>query len=120
MQTTQQASTTAALAVINGGQQKQQPRLLDQLRDKCRLLRRSNSTASAYCNYVREFILFHGKRHPREMAEPEIEAYLTHLAVKARVSASTQNVAFNAIRFLYSEVLGIHLGKIDALRAKKP
>jgi len=96
-----------------------QPKLLDRMRDKLRMLRRSDATADAYCNYVREFILFHGKRHPQEMAENEVEEYLTFLAVKRRVSSSTQGVAFNAILFLYSEVLGIHLGKIDALRAKR-
>lgn len=95
------------------------PKLLDRLREKCRVLRRSDVTASAYCNYCREFILFHGKRHPQDMAENEIEQYLTFLAVKKRVSASTQSVAFNALKFLYQEVLGINLGKIDALRAKR-
>ena len=95
------------------------PKLLDRLREKCRVLRRSDSTATSYCHYAREFILFHGKRHPQEMREPEIEAYLTFLAVKRRVSPSTQNIAFNALRFLYEQVLEIHLGKINALRAKK-
>lgn len=95
------------------------PKLLDRLREKCRVLRYSASTADAYCNYCREFIFFHGKRHPQEMAEPEIEAYLTFLAVKKRVSPSTQNIAFNALRFLYLEVLEKSLGKINALRAKK-
>ena len=104
---------------INSDPQKP-PKLLDLLREKCRVLRRSKTTASAYSNYCREYILFHGKRHPQEMAEKEIEQYLTFLAVKKRVSASTQNVAFNALKFLYGEVLGIHLGKIDALRAKRP
>jgi len=99
---------------------KNKPKLLDQMRDKLRMLRRADATADAYCNYAREFILFHGKRHPREMGEKEIEQFLTFLAVKRKVSASTQGVAFNALLFLYSEVLGIHLGKIDALRAKKP
>lgn len=118
MENHQTAADLQAVRPVNASQQNK-PKLLDQMRDKLRMLRRSNSTASAYCNYVRKFILFHGKRHPLNMAESEIEAYLTHLAVNERVSASTQNVAFNAIRFLYSEVLGIHLGKIDALRAKK-
>lgn len=95
------------------------PKLLDRLREKCRVLRYSDSTADAYSNYCREFILFHGKRHPQNMAEPEIEAYLTFLAVKKRVAPSTQNVAFNALRFLYLEVLEKPLGKIKALRAKK-
>ncbi len=104
---------------INAIQQKP-PKLLDRLREKCQMLHRSKATANAYANYCREFILFHGKRHPQDMREPEIEAYLTFLAVKREVSASTQNVAFNAIRFLYGEVLGIHLAKIDALRAKRP
>jgi len=96
-----------------------QPKLLDRLREKCRVLRYSDSTADAYCHYSREFILFHGKRHPQEMREPEVEAYLTFLAVKRNVAPSTQNIAFNAIRFLYDQVLEIPLGKINALRAKK-
>lgn len=100
--------------------EQKQPKLLDRVREKCLVLRRSKSTADSYCLYIREFILFHGKRHPQEMAEKEVEQYLTFLAARKKVSASTQNVAFNALLFLYSEVLGIHLGKIDALRAKRP
>lgn len=95
------------------------PKLLDRLREKCRVKGYSPNTADAYCHYSREFILFHGKRHPQEMAEPEIEAYLTYLAVKRNVAPATQNLAFNSLRFLFLEVLAKPLGKINALRAKK-
>ena len=62
-------------------------------------------TEQAYVDWIRRFILFHGKRHPLEMGEPEVEAFLTHLAVNRNVAASTQNQAFSALLFLYREVL---------------
>lgn len=99
----------------------QQPKLLDQLRNLIRLKHMSHKTERAYVAYIREFIIYNGKRHPREMGLDEIRAYLTHLAVEKNVAASTQNVAFNAILFLYKQVLGIELPLIDGvLRAKRP
>jgi integron integrase len=77
-------------------------------------------TEECYVNWIRRFILFHGKKHPAEMGAAEIEAFLTHLAVHGRVSASTQNQAFNALLFLYQQVLNIELPRIDAVRAKRP
>ena len=65
-------------------------------------------------------MLFHGKRHPREMGAAEIESFLTHLAVEGNVAASTQNQAFSAILFLYQQVLKIELPQLNALRAKRP
>lgn len=76
-------------------------RLLDQVRDVIRVRHYSLRTEQTYVQWIRCFILFHGKRHPREMGEPEIVSFLTDLAVRARVSASTQNQAFNALLFLY-------------------
>jgi hypothetical protein len=67
-----------------------EPKLLDRLRDVCRARHYSPNTADAYHHWCRRFILFHGKRHPREMAEPEVNAFLTHLAVVGNVAASTQ------------------------------
>ena len=76
------------------------PRLLDQLRDRIRLKHYSIRTEEAYSDWVRRFILFHAKRHPREMGHAEVEAFLTHLAVAGRVAASTQNQAKSALLFL--------------------
>ena len=67
----------------------------------------SRSTEKAYCGWIRRYILFHGKRHPGEMGPEEIAAFLTHLAVKERVAARTQNQALHAILFLYGSVLHI-------------
>jgi integron integrase len=69
--------------------------------------------------WIRQYILFHGKRHPEEMAEDEVTAFLTHLATKRRVSASTQNQALSALLFLYRNVLDRELGDLDAVRAKR-
>jgi hypothetical protein len=77
-------------------------------------------TEQTYLRWMKEFILYHNKRHPAEMGAPEVEAYLTHLAVDRNVAPGTQNAAMQAILFLYIEdieVLGIHLTGINALRA---
>ena len=103
-----------------GSAEPQQPRLLDRVRNKCRLLHYSIRTEEAYADWIRRFILFHNVRHPREMGGPEIEAFLTHLAVEKNVAASTQNQAFAALLFLYHKVLDIELGPIDAVRAQQP
>ncbi len=81
------------------------PRLLDQVREKIRLKHYSYRTEKAYLGWIRRFILFHGKRHPTKMGGPEVEAFLTHLAINGRVAASTQNQALAAILFLYRDVL---------------
>src|SRR5438309_9723403 len=97
------------------------PKLLDQLRTFMRARRYSLRTEQAYLDWVRRFILFHAKRHPREMAETEIVEFLTHLATQRNVAASTQNQAFSAVLFLYQQFLGEKLGRLDgALRARKP
>ena len=97
------------------------PKLLDQVRQAIRRKHYSIRTEEAYVNWVRRFILFHKKRHPAEMDTPEIEAFLTHLAVQGNVAASTQNQAFSALLFLYREVLHKELeGSIQAERAKPP
>jgi integron integrase len=94
-------------------------KLLDRARDLIRVKHYSIRTEQTYLHWMKEFILFHNKRHPAEMSAPEVEAYLTHLAVDRNVAPSTQNVAMQSILFLYKEVLGIHLTGINALRAKK-
>jgi site-specific recombinase XerD len=96
-------------------------KLLDQVRDAIRLKHYSYRTEEAYVQWIRRYILFHNKRHPNEMGTPEIEAFLTHLAIEGEVSASTQNQALNAILFLYRHVLQQELDRrIDAIRAKRP
>jgi integron integrase len=97
------------------------PKLLDRLRAACRVRHYSIRTEDCYADWVRRFILFHGKRHPQEMGAAEINAFLTHLAVKGRVSASTQNQAFSAILFLYQKVLEVDPGRIaGVVRANRP
>jgi hypothetical protein len=83
----------------------QKPKLLDQVRAVARARHLSHRTEDAYVGFIRRYILFHGKRHPLEMGAEEITAFLTHLAVTERVSASTQNQALFAVLFLYRDVL---------------
>jgi integron integrase len=97
------------------------PKLMDRLRRELRAGHYSRRTEQTYCHWVRRFIFFHGIRHPAEMAEPEINAFLTHLAVKDKVSASTQNQALSALLFLYRRVLGRQIGELGGvIRARKP
>jgi integrase len=95
------------------------PRLLDQLRQILRLGHYSPQTEKCYVQWATRFILFHGKRHPRDMRAAEVEQFLSHLATDGHVSASTQNQALNALVFLYGRVLDVDLGRIDALRARR-
>ena len=81
------------------------PKLLDQVAAKMRLLHYSIRTERAYRDWITRYILFHDKRHPREMGAAEIESFLTNLAVEGKVAASIQNQAFSAILFLYGQVL---------------
>ena len=76
------------------------PKLIDQVRTAIRLKHYSLRTEEAYWHWIKRFILFHGKRHPDEMGEAEISAFLSHLAVDKRVAASTQNQALSALHFL--------------------
>ena len=95
-------------------------RLLDQVREVIRLKHYSIRTEEAYAQWIKRFIFFHGKRHPREMGAVEIERFLTDLAVRGKVAASTQNQALNALVFLYSQVLHLEVGEFSAVRAKRP
>ena len=98
-----------------------QPKLLDIVRNKIRLKHYSIRTEEAYVSWIKRYIYFHDKRYPKDMGKKEIEAFLTDLAVKGNVAASTQNQAFSALLFLYEKVLNKSVFKnIDALRAKKP
>ena len=95
-------------------------RLLDRVRDACRVRHYSIRTEDAYADWVKRFILFHGKRHPDDMGEAEVNAYLTHLAVEGHVAASTQNQALCALLFLYAHVLGRPLNQLRVARATRP
>lgn len=95
-------------------------KLLDQVRDVLRTKHYSYRTEQAYVAWIRRFILFHKKRHPAEMAGPEIEQFLTWLAIQRKVAASTQTQALSALLFLYKYVLKIELPLLDAVRAKRP
>lgn len=94
-------------------------RLLDQVRDVLRVRHYSLRTEQTYVQWIRRFILFHGKRHPREMGEGEISSFLTDLAVRGQVSASTQNQAFNALLFLYQAVLNRKLAVVNGFERAK-
>jgi integron integrase len=96
------------------------PRLLDQVRQALRVKHYAMATEDCYVKWIMRFILFHHKRHPRDLGAAEVEQFLTHLAVRGRVSASTQNQALNALVFLYKQVLEIDLGRFDAVRARRP
>ena len=99
----------------------QPPRLVDQVREVARLKHLSIRTEHSYLYYIRKFILFHGKRHPKEMGVSEIRAFLSHMAIDGNVAASTQNVARCALVFLYRQVLHIDLPEIDQVEiAKRP
>jgi len=96
------------------------PKLLDQVRERIRVRHYSLRTEDAYLHWIRRFIFFHGKRHPREMGGPEVEAFLSHLATEGRVAASTQNQALSALLFLYRDVLKVELPWLDGVvRAKR-
>jgi integron integrase len=97
------------------------PRLLDGVREALRTRHYSARTEKAYVGWVRRFVLFHGKRHPREMGAEDVTRFLTSLAVDRKVTASTQNQALGALLFLYREVLGVELPWLDDLvRARRP
>ena len=97
------------------------PRLLDVVRERIRARHYSRRTERAYVGWIRRFIVFHGKRHPREMGEVEVTAFLSALATRGGVSASTQNQALSALVFLYGDVLGQQLDWLNGLvRARRP
>jgi len=95
--------------------------LMGEVRFALRARHYSRRTEQAYCLWVRRFIRFHGLRHPAELGEAEINAFLTHLATDAHVSSSTQNQALSALLFLYRHVLGRPVGDLgDVVRARRP
>ncbi len=99
----------------------EKPRLLDQVRSVIRIRHYSRRTEDAYTYWIRQFILYHHKRHPLEMGKVEVETFLSWLAEARNVAASTQNQALCAILFLYREVLQVEIGWLEGVtRAKKP
>ncbi|MEI6723399.1 MAG: integron integrase [Betaproteobacteria bacterium] len=97
------------------------PRLLDQVRDTIRLKHYSLRTEETYVHWIKRFIYFHGKRHPRGMGEAEVTAFLNHLVRTRDVAAATQNQALSALLFLYRDVLAEPLAWLDGVeRAKRP
>jgi integron integrase len=96
-------------------------KLLDIMRDKIRLKHYSLKTENTYIYWSKKYILFHNKRHPKDMGKEEIEQFLTHLAKVQNLSATSQNQAFYAIIFLYEQILNISLKdqNIQALRAQE-
>jgi integron integrase len=97
------------------------PRLRELVRDRMRARHFSLRTERTYWHWIKRFIFFHGKRHPADMGAPEVEAFLSHLAVDLKVAAATQNLALSALLFLYKDVLERDLPWLkDVVRAKKP
>lgn len=97
----------------------QSPRLLDRLRSEIRLRHYSIRTEETYVDWARRFVLFHGKRHPKDMGPEEVTAFLSHLASERNVSGSTQNQAKSALLFLYRKVLDMELPWLDEVIAAK-
>ncbi|MHC4963547.1 MAG: integron integrase [Planctomycetota bacterium] len=99
-------------------------KLLDQVRRTIRVRHYSRDTEKTYLHWIERFVRFHAGdgtwRHPQDLGAADVEAFLTDLAVRHKVAASTQNQALNAIIFLYRHVLAQELGNIDAVRAKRP
>lgn len=94
---------------------------IEEVREAIRVRHYSIRTEQAYVDWIRRFILFHGKRHPRDLGEAEVRRFLTYLAVDRNVAASTQNQALNALVFVYRAVIGRPLGEIDeVVRARRP
>jgi len=99
---------------------KTKPKLLEKVRFILRANRYSKKTEEAYLKWIKEYVIFNGKKHPKELDKKDLERFLTSLAVNRQVSASTQNQALNAILYLYKKVLNIDLGWLeDVKRAKR-
>jgi len=99
------------MAQSNGTRsQDKAPKLLEQVREVIRARHYSLRTEGTYLSWIKRFILFHGKRHPREMGRQEVQQFLSHLAVEGHVAASTQSQALSAIVFLYQQVLKQDIG----------
>ena len=96
------------------------PKLLQSVRHTCRRLGYSRSTEKSYNHWIRRFVIYNDKKHPNSLGAAEIESFLTHLANERNVAPSTQNLALNAIVFLYRHVLNSEVGDLVFDRAKRP
>jgi len=97
------------------------PKLLDQVRQRIRFLHYSRRTEQAYVHWIRRYILFHKKRHPKSMGTKEVSDFLNYLATREYVTASTQNQALSSLIFLYKQILEIEIGELPNLQyAKRP
>lgn len=119
MLTIAKPNATALPALNDSAPIIQQPKLLEQMRAAIRTKHYSYATEKTYIHWAKRFILFHGKRHPAEMGAPEVEAFLSALAIERNVSASTQNQAMHAILFLYRDVLHVDLPWLDGVTRAK-
>jgi integrase len=114
------ASEAKTMTIQSPDVEKREPKLLDRIREAARVRHLSLRTEKAYVNWAKRYILFHGKKHPQEMGETEINAFLTHLAVEGKVSASTQTQALCSLLFLYRTVLAREVGELEGLvRARR-
>ena len=100
---------------VSGGCASGPPKLLDQVRAAARTRHLGPSTEQVYVGWIRRFILFHGKRHPAELAAPEVSRFLTHLAVEEHVTPSIQGQARAALLFLYRRVLEQPLDRLEGV-----
>lgn len=101
--------------------EKKPPKLLDQVKEKIRFLHYSRETEKSYVHWIRRYILFHNKRHPKDMGGKELARFLNYLVNKENVAASTQNQALASIIFLYKQILDIDVGEIPEFQyARKP
>jgi len=98
----------------------QAPKLMDQVRERLRVLHYSLRTERTYTHWIARYIRHHGMRHPRDMGAAEVEAFLSHLATVREVAAGTQNQAMHAVLFLYKQVLGVDLPWLDGITHAKP
>jgi integron integrase len=95
------------------------PKLLEQLKQAIKAKYYSNRTVESYCYWVKNFIIYHNKKHPKVLQKKDIENYLNHLAIDKQVSASTQNIALAAILFLYKHVLAIDLPYLSDIKSTR-
>src|SRR5207247_2762827 len=102
-----------SVAREGGAEYASRPRLLDAVRGQIRARHFSRRTEKAYIGWIKRYVLFHGKRHPRDLRTEHVARFLTWLAVERKVSASTQNQALGALRFLYRDVLGLSPEGLD-------
>ena len=117
----EESERSAGPGAAGDGVKAERPRLLQQVHEAIRRRYFSRRTEEAYVHWIKRFVYFHGRRHPVSLGEPEVTAFLNHLAAERKVAASTQNQALSALLFLYKEVLGQQLGWLDGLtRATRP